>query len=258
MPSTYAHYRMGFEILPRLQPDTAACIRRNRHMYDLGLHGPDFLFFHDPIRKDRLYHLASMIHESPGRKFFEPAIRQMRLKPNDRAMAYLYGVLAHFALDACCHPFINQKALEKVAGHAEMEAEFDRWLLEQDRKPYTTRIAGHLHIDSIEEAQQISRFYPGVTADLVKTSFRNFHFLMDFCTAPPGLRRALIGRGCFSSMANEFMMTPTANLRCETLTPEIYAHYLKAEEEYPSLVGAFDACLNYGTPLGAEFDRVFG
>lgn len=258
MPTTYAHYRMGQRSIPRLEPEVRRCIQRNHHMYDLGLHGPDFLFFHAPIRQDRLYQLSSILHKAPGREFFQSAIRQLRLKPNEGARAYLYGVLAHFALDSLCHPFINRKADEGIAGHSEMETEFDRYLLELDGKPYTTPITNHLYIDRSEDGNQIARFYPRLTGSTVKACFRNYRFLTNFCNPPEGLRRKLIGAGVFSNLANEFMMTPTANLRCETLTPEIYTRYLQAEELFPSLMTQFCACLNHGSPLGAEFDRDFG
>ncbi len=258
MPTTYAHYRMGQRMLPRLEPEIQTCIRRHHHLYDLGLHGPDFLFFHTPLRKDRLYRLSSAIHKAPAREFFSPAIRQMRLAPNEGALAYLCGVLAHFALDSRCHPFINRKADEKIAGHSEMETEFDRYLLELDGKSYLTRITDHLHIENEEEGRQIARFYPKISGATVKKCFKNYHFVTNFCNAPEGLRRKLIGAGVFSNLANEFMMTPTANLRCETLTPEIYARYLRAEEEFPSLMKQLHASLKHGTPLGADFDRDFG
>ena len=258
MPSTYAHYRMGCRVIPRLDPEIQFFIRSNRHMYELGLHGPDFLFFNDPVRKDRLYHLGSIIHKAPGRAFFESAREQLRRKPSPKGLAYVYGVLAHFAVDSLCHPFINRKALEGIAGHTEMESEFDRWLLEQDGKPYTAHIARHLRIDSPAEAAQIARFYPELPPQKVKACFRNYRFIMDFCTAPPGLRRSLIGTGVFSNMANEFMMTTTANLRCETLTPEINARYRQAEDGFPALIRQFQSFLTRGTPLGPEFDRDFG
>lgn len=258
MPTTYAHYRMGQRMLPRLEPEVRSCIQRNHHLYDLGLHGPDFLFFHAPIRKDRLYRLSNAIHKAPGREFFLPAIRKIRLNPSEGALAYLCGTLAHFTLDSICHPFINRKAAEGIAGHSEMETEFDRYLLELDGKPYTTCITNHLCIHNPDEGREIARFYPQVTGSMVKTCFRNYRFLTNFCNAPQGLRRKLIGAGVFSNLANEFMMTPTANLRCETLTPEIYARYLQAEETFPSLMMQFCASVKHGSPLGADFDRDFG
>ena len=258
MPSAYAHYRMGSRVLPRLDPEIQACIRRNRHLYDLGLHGPDFLFFHRPVSQDRLYHQASFVHKSPGRVFFENAREQLRRSPSQKGLAYVYGVLAHFAVDSLCHPFINRKALEGIAGHTEMESEFDRWLLEQDGKPCTYPIAGHLRIDSPAEAAQIARFYEDLDPRMVRVCFRNYRFILNFCTAPEGLRRELIGRNAFGSLANEFMMTTTANLRCETLTPGIYARYRQAEEGFPALARQFQAFLTRGTPLGPEFDRDFG
>ena len=260
MPSTYAHYRMGCRALEHLAPDVASCIRRHRHLYDLGVHGPDFLFFHDPLRKDSLYQLASQIHSAPGRDFFAPAVRQLRLSPDEGALAYLYGVLAHFALDSVCHPFINAKAAEGKVGHMEMETEFDRFLLELDGipKPYAHPLTGHISIKNHADADRIARFYPHLDGKTVESCIRNYHFLMDFCTARRGLRRSLIGSGVFSGMANEMMMTPTANLRCEELTPEIYARYQKAEELYPRLMDQLQADLALGVPLGEAFDRSFG
>ena len=260
MPSTYAHYRMGCRALEHLAPDVASCIRRHRHLYDLGVHGPDFLYFHDPVRKDRLYQLASDTHAAPGRDFFLPAIRQLRLDPDEAALAYVYGVLAHFALDSLCHPFINEKALEGPVGHMEMETEFDRFLLEQDgiAKPWTQSLTGHIYIKDPADADRIARFYPHLDGKSVRKCIRNYHFLVDFCTAHRGPRRTLIGSGVFTGMANEMMMTVRPNLRCEALTPEIYARYQQAEALYPRLMEQLQANFAHGAPLGAEFDRSFG
>ena len=46
MPSSYAHYRFGTQIIPMMPADVRGPILRQRALFDMGLHGPDFLFYH--------------------------------------------------------------------------------------------------------------------------------------------------------------------------------------------------------------------
>ena len=260
MPSIYAHTRMGRRMLPGLDAEAGGCVRSHLHLYELGLCGPDFLYFHDPVTRDWIFDLANKVHHAPGRDFFTPAVRQLRLQPDEGAKAYLYGVLAHFALDSICHPFIHQKADEGVAGHMEMETEFDRWLLERDgcRCPCTRRTADHLTV-SAPDAQRIARFYPPMTPKLIQRSFRNYRVLLGLCAADAhSLRRRLIASGLFSDKARQAMMLPAANPRCKTLTPELHARDLQAERCFPELLSQLQALLHRGIPLGEAFDRDFG
>ena len=260
MPSVYAHTRMGRRMIPVLDAEIVSCIRSHSHLYELGLCGPDFLYFHNPLKPDWIFRLADSVHNAPGRDFFTPAARQLRLQPDEGARAYLYGVLAHFTLDSCCHPFIHEMHDAGVAGHMEMEAEFDRWLLEQDGcpSPCTAKTAAHLRPDG-GEAKKIARFYPRMTPELVQSSFRNYRVLLGLCAVPAhSLRRSLIASGLFSDKARQAMLLPAANPRCKTLTPEIYARYLQAEQCFPALMAQLQELLRRGTAPGAEFDRVFG
>ena len=58
MPSTYAHYRLGFRTLSHLDPPIQELIRRNRKLFDLWLHGPDIFFFYN-----QLFHGIYTIHK---------------------------------------------------------------------------------------------------------------------------------------------------------------------------------------------------
>ena len=51
MPSTYAHYRFGQEVLKELPNDIKKIIIENKELYDIGLHGPDILFYYLPCTK---------------------------------------------------------------------------------------------------------------------------------------------------------------------------------------------------------------
>lgn len=260
MPSTYAHYRLGFRTLSHLDPKIQEMIRRNRQLFDLGLHGPDFLFYSNPfVKKDPMRDLARQIHRQSGREFFAPAVRQLRLQPDEAAESYLFGVLAHFALDSLCHPYVNEHA-GKEAGHVEMEVEFDRALLERDGKPdpYKQVISKHIRLEKKEDAEKIARFYPDVKPARIRKAFQNMGWMEAALAAPKGLRRTVIGRGYLGNAINEHMMLLNENLRCAEHTPRLMELYTQAEVLYPKLARQLWNHLHAAGKLGEEFDRIFG
>lgn len=54
MPSTYAHYRLGQEVLDNLTGGIKSTILNHKELYDIGLHGPDILFYYKPLFHVRL------------------------------------------------------------------------------------------------------------------------------------------------------------------------------------------------------------
>ena len=46
MPSTYAHYQFGQEVLKELPNDIKKIIIKNKESYDIGLHGQDLFFYY--------------------------------------------------------------------------------------------------------------------------------------------------------------------------------------------------------------------
>lgn len=48
MPAAYAHYTFGKKVLANIEnPDIRRIITEHRALFDIGLHGPDILFFTD-------------------------------------------------------------------------------------------------------------------------------------------------------------------------------------------------------------------
>ena len=132
MPTTYAHYRFGRDVLAQLSPDTQALISRNRELFDFGVHGPDLLFYYKPIGKNHVNETGYRNHRRTGRDFFTEAAAHAAAAPDkDAARSYLYGVLCHFALDRCCHPYVAVKEHDGVS-HSTIEASFDRYLMLKD------------------------------------------------------------------------------------------------------------------------------
>ena len=52
MPSTYAHRRFGAQAAARLPEELRGVVSRHRALYDIGLHGPDILFYYHALRSN--------------------------------------------------------------------------------------------------------------------------------------------------------------------------------------------------------------
>ena len=107
MPSTYAHRRFGTNVLEHLPDELRAQLEQNRELYDIGLHGPDLLFYYHAAKSNPVGALGNAMHEEPGRVFFDRARRVVHCETDrDAALAYALGFVCHFALDSTCHPYV--------------------------------------------------------------------------------------------------------------------------------------------------------
>ena len=66
MPSTYAHYRLGKEVIQKLDPDLRAIAEGHRQLYDIGLHGPDILFYYDALHRNPTSQIGFDMHGFPA------------------------------------------------------------------------------------------------------------------------------------------------------------------------------------------------
>ena len=66
MPSTYAHYRMGQEVYRNLTGKPKQIIEKYKELYDIGLHGPDILFYYKPLFANPVNQVGYAMHDRPG------------------------------------------------------------------------------------------------------------------------------------------------------------------------------------------------
>ena len=52
MPSTYAHRRFGADVLVQLPRELREKIAPYRPLYDMGLHGPDLMFYYRALQSN--------------------------------------------------------------------------------------------------------------------------------------------------------------------------------------------------------------
>lgn len=260
MPSGYAHYRFGTQVLPLLPADVREPLLRHRALFDMGLHGPDFLYFHSFFRKTSLYELGNLYHEKSGRAFFSDACAHVKALFSEAAAAYLYGLLGHYCLDSACHPFVYAMTEDGDPGHSALETEFDRYLMTLDgiRKPHETNISRHLRLNP-EEYRIVASFFPEITPKEAAACIRSMALSQKLLTIPTPLGHGVVVTFTWVAGGNTTgkVMTVGADPRCAHLDEQLLALYDRALERFPALLEQLHHHMAYGAPLGEQFQANF-
>lgn len=259
MPGHYAHYRFASAQLRQMDAQCRKTVNRFRRLYDVGAQGPDPLFYFNPFAKNKVYDLGNQIHLRPGRSFFERAGRAYRMQPTEGALAYLYGCLNHFVLDSVCHPFVNAKDAAGEAKHIALETEFNRYLMELDGKasPHTVNPGGYLTLTR-GECETAAAFYPGISAGDFSRSIGSFKLFSSLFAAPEGMPRDVVAKVTDMVGYGQFIMTKGPDEKHRQFNEPMLALYEQAMEKYPAMLAQLEAHLKQGTPLGEEFDLIYG
>ncbi len=195
MPTTYAHYYFGRRAEPLLPEAAADAVRANRQLYNIGLYGPDILFYAQPLKSNPVGRLGSAMYDRTASAFFCPA-RAVYAAAENRAgaLAYLAGFLCHYALDSACHGYIEKKCAVSDLTHGEIENEFDRYLLEKDgRDVFHTDVTAHI-VPSAENAAAIAPFFAELTAGQIRRSLRHMKLCCGLLSGR-GWRRPVVDVG---------------------------------------------------------------
>ena len=108
MPSTYAHRCFGANVLDHLPAPLREKLEAHRELYDIGLHGPDVLFYYHAEKSTPVAALGNAMHDEPGRTFFDRARRVVHEEADrEAALAYALGL---------CVPFCAGQHLPPLCG----------------------------------------------------------------------------------------------------------------------------------------------
>ena len=261
MPSSYAHYRFGCQLLRRLPQSVLSVIKPYRSLYDFGLHGPDPFFYYNPAKPNKIGKLGSSLHRLSGVDFFGRCVRKLKMDPSPAAESYLYGVLAHYCLDSTCHPSIVKWTEEGIAGHSEIETEFDRYLLEHDGRvpPHAQDVSPHMRITR-QESKIVAPFYTPATPEEVYRSSLNMTRITHLLSLPDGPGRKFVSAAAnaLGSVPRQMVMPDKPNPCCTDLDPVLLSLYDQALDACPGMVQQLQAMISGNTPLGKEFVPPFG
>lgn len=244
MPCAYAHKRFGDEVLRGLPREKRQDIMSFRELYDIGLHGPDVLFYHSPVIPDRVTRIGHGTHNISGEQVFSEAAKVLAAHPEPMYRAYVWGYLCHFALDCVCHGYVNRFAKERGVSHNEIEMEFDRYLTVMDgRDPLRHDTAAHI-VPSRRNAAVIAAFYAGIEPRDALRSLKSMKLCLRTLLAPDMLkRRALLtafrASGKYKDMAG-LIMSLEPNPVCKESSQRLFELYKMAAPLARKLITEFD------------------
>ncbi len=263
MPSTYAHRRFGADVLLQLPAELRRSITPHRTLYDMGLHGPDLLFYYNALQKNHVNGLGNAMHEQPGRVFFARARGVVNgAADKDAALAYALGFVCHFALDSTCHPYVEQYVRESGVSHCEIETEFDNRLLREDGlDPMTFFTAGHIR-PSREAAAVVAPFYEGITVQETYGAMRGMVTVHHLLQASNPAKRWVVLTAMKLAGQWEFMhglvANPQPNPQCAESGQKLEELYQQAIPLAVRLITEFAEGLQSDVPLDPAYDHTFG
>ncbi len=161
MPAAYTHYKFGQAVLAQLAQTTDASVTANLHvpdvrlqhalseyqdLFNIGVHGPDILFYYKALQKNPINHLGNAMHKVPARTFFEIGCKRIQDGISaDATLAFLSGFICHLALDHACHSYVEYCVRSTSLSHTEVETYLDRsYLLDDGKNPLKSEITAHI------------------------------------------------------------------------------------------------------------------
>ncbi len=261
MASTYTHYRFAQDVLELLPEYIAKDIYCNKSLYDIGLHGPDILFYYGPLKSNPISKTGFGMHDVKADEILYNWIEKLGNIPLEQGLSYIYGFITHFALDSCVHRFVEDYIHESGVDHGTIEVEFDRILLHTDGfNPVKTNITTHIQ-PSNENARVIANFYDGIDFSHAKKALSSFIFFNDVLLAPCPIKRKVIYKllkitGNYEKMKG-LIISYKPNKLCKKSNIELYKRYKKALPIAVKLIIDFHNCLISGKSLDERFSHTF-
>ena len=264
MPAVYAHDRFGQDVIAEIDGTAKEMIETNRLAFDIGLQGPDILFYYRPYLPNPVKKIGSILHGYTGRRYYGNLTAWQEEYGDDISFTYLLGSVCHFTLDSLCHPLIDAREAKGDVLHEDIEAAFDRALLVADGlDPETTVLGAGLTGDEVPEvAESISIFYPRVTVRQLTEGIRSVYGLQKILTTPtPAKRRFLTGvlgaAGSKGRSLSAHILPQTQPPELEECIGQLADLYDEALALAPEMLSAvIEGC--YGNrKFPAAFDKTF-
>lgn len=191
MPAAYSHYRLGQLVLDKLNQPLKRVLETNQDLFDIGLHGPDILFYNRPYIHSKINRLGSAMHKERADIFFYQALEILKETKSAPQFAYLCGFICHYILDSNCHPYINTIIKETGVTHFEIETELDRYFMVKDRlDPLRTKLTDHIKVND-HTLNNIEPYFKATKKELYK-SLKGMKFYDRLLLAPQFYKRGLI------------------------------------------------------------------
>jgi len=262
MPTTYAHNVFGRTVFHKLTPELKRIVLDNSMAYQIGLHGPDILFYHKPFKNNKVSDMGHKLHAESAAEFFKKSKGWLIEEGDPVLLAYLMGFICHFMLDSSCHPYISYYMEETGAGHDEIEMEFDRALMESDRlNPLKHRPGSFIRVRK-KDSEVIAKVLAPITAKEIRWALISMRFYTGVLVRPTSIGRNGILKlmkllGCYEGM-NGRVMRKKKSKRCEEGTKKLQELFDLVVPETVTVIEDFCRTLGDAEYLSGRFERNFG
>ena len=259
MPTTYAHDLFGKMVYHRLDPEIQEKIKIYQTTYQIGLHGPDILFYVRPFHKNRFNQMAHRLHREEAAGFFERGRKIYQKTGNEEILVYLLGFICHFMLDSTCHPYISEYMKKTGARHDEIETEFDRALMVRTGKdPFHYQPGSVIRIEK-NSVDAISEVMEGMShKDIVRALMgTKFYTRLPICDSEKKRKVKLaVARILFMyRLADGRIIRGEPKDICLESTQHLTQLFLQAVPEAAAMINEYYKQRNGSDRLNVRFDR---
>lgn len=266
MPSFYAHLRFGREVFAAA-PEKIRNAVTNINLFNMGLQGPDFLFFYKAYtsnRDKRINQLADIIHKNSCTDFLTRLFAEQTVHPATDTFSYLLGFVCHFALDHACHGYVEECVKTLEFDHMENETEFDRYLMQRDNKhPLHFKMHPLISITD-SEARTISDVYKTyriLTPEIVTQCFSDFARIKKIFYAPSRIKQKILLFGLkklnIYDSYQGCIMRSKINPHTVQTNERLFELYTQGVKNAGTLIENIYAVVTENAPLSSGFDFDF-
>ena len=191
MPASYAHLTFGRRVLQSI-PDGVVkdLLRKHTDLFEIGLLGPDILFFYQPLRHHPINRIGHTLHDQSGASFLE---RDICKQATEEQLAYLLGFICHYALDSECHSLVEYYMEKKDRGHSSIETDLERFLMVRDGLDCFRYAAASCIHDTAANAVFIAPFY-GIRPGDVRLALTSMKLIGRLLTPSSAWKHKLLTR----------------------------------------------------------------
>ncbi len=196
MPAIATHYQFGQIVYNEVSLEIKKIIDCNKDSFDVGLQGPDILFYHQVHKKSEISKFGHYCHTLPGYTFFKPALAHIS---DEEIMAYVFGLCCHYALDSDTHPYINSRSKNSFE-HQRYESSIDYAIIKRyklSHKRHRCIRPKNVNYDAI------SLMYPSINVEQCKNAvytMRNLNFFLNYRKLVVVVDNIIKMNGLFSSL----------------------------------------------------------
>lgn len=262
MPDTAAHHYFGQEVCKELRDDMRAFLAAHKSVFDLGLQGPDLLFYFRPFRSGNpVRDLGIGIHHQPALPRMQAAAETLRRKNDDTALAYLVGYACHWALDSAFHGDIARMAPSSNE-HFQLEAELDRQIILSHYASNSLRFPRwRLTQTRLARYDWLRVIYPELSQSECAECAGSITYFMRLINAQTPLRlaaAAVVERlSGHPGMFRSAMVPRLPNMRFRAAAGQLYARLEGVTTRGVAAAEAVWACVQAGAPLPEFFQKDF-